>query len=115
MLDPISPYSLRHHPVFYFVDGNICLIAQQTVFKIYKGLLAKDSAVFSDMGAIPTPKDQEMHDGTPCVRLDDSADDLEELFHLMWNTPRYVQSYRSMPYWTDRHLHLIKKAEETRP
>lgn len=78
----------KHHPEFYFPDGNICLIVQDaTIFRVFKSQLARRSSVFADMIAIPESDDQDMYDSVPSVALDDSAQDVAELFDLLWNPP----------------------------
>ena len=85
-----SSESFQHHSDFYFDDGNICVIAEQTVFKIFKGLLAKQSSVFADMLALPTLpdlKEYDKYEGVPCVRLSDSSKDVTVLFEYLWSPP----------------------------
>ncbi|EJF60290.1 hypothetical protein DICSQDRAFT_63386 [Dichomitus squalens LYAD-421 SS1] len=41
--------NFRPHERFWFDDGNIILVARDVGFKIYRGLLAINSTVFSDM------------------------------------------------------------------
>lgn len=78
-VDPV-----RSH--IWYDDGNVILQAEGTLFKVYRGTLARSSTVFEDMFSFPQPPsaDTEMMDGCPIVRLSDSAEEvgyvLEGLF-----------------------------------
>ena len=74
---------VKHHPELWFDDGSIILVAQKTMFKVYKGLLSTHSPVFADMFSSATHSD-EIDDGCPVVRVSDSAQDLKGLLtHLI--------------------------------
>ncbi|KZP08423.1 hypothetical protein FIBSPDRAFT_840249 [Athelia psychrophila] len=62
----------------WFEDGNIVIQAEQTQFKIYRGVLVAQSSVFGDMFSIPQPpsEKQKAVDGCPVVRVTDSAIDI---------------------------------------
>ena len=81
-----SALSLAHldgHPEFWFDDGNIILIAQQTGFRIFRGLLAVQSTVFADMFAAASSQPDETLDGCPVVHLTDSPLDLAHLLRIL--------------------------------
>ncbi|KAJ7747295.1 hypothetical protein B0H16DRAFT_1280384, partial [Mycena metata] len=76
-------------PDLYFDDGNIVLSAKdgkgQTIyFRLSKRILAKNSPVFKDMLAMPTPETVEHYDGIPLVEMPDDADDLRLLLSLLF-------------------------------
>ncbi|PIL26497.1 hypothetical protein GSI_12255 [Ganoderma sinense ZZ0214-1] len=77
--------TLQRHPDVWFNDGNIVLVAQGTGFRIYQGLLAGQSTVFSDMFASSSSSD-ESFDGCPVVRLSDSPHDLAHLLRVLLST-----------------------------
>ncbi|KAF6750096.1 hypothetical protein DFP72DRAFT_991720 [Ephemerocybe angulata] len=61
----------------WFEDGNLILQAEQTLFRIYRGLLCARSSVFGDMFAFPPPAEGNMmFDGCPIVQTYDSAQDM---------------------------------------
>ncbi|KAJ7452259.1 hypothetical protein FB451DRAFT_1050917 [Mycena latifolia] len=60
----------------WFHDGTLVLAAGRSSFRVYGGLLAKQSPVFQDMLAFPQPADAEVIDGCPVVHLEDNEDDL---------------------------------------
>ncbi|KAI1795309.1 hypothetical protein LXA43DRAFT_1178782 [Ganoderma leucocontextum] len=74
---------LRRHAEFWFTDGNIILATRRTGFRIYRGPLASQSTVFSDMFASSTSSADETFDGCPVVQLSDSPHDLAHLLHVL--------------------------------
>ena len=65
---------------YWLEDGNIVLLAGQTAFRIYKGLLARQSTVFRDMFVASHPATGLTCDAScPTVRLSDSPEDLRAL------------------------------------
>jgi len=61
----------------WFEDGNLILKAENSLFRIYTGLLAARSSVFKDMLAFPPPAEgNEMLDGCPIVTVYDNAKDM---------------------------------------
>ncbi|KAI1795288.1 hypothetical protein LXA43DRAFT_882184, partial [Ganoderma leucocontextum] len=71
----------QRHPEIWFDDGNIVLVAHKTAFRIYGGLLAGQSTVFSDMFASSSP--DETFEGCPVVHLSDSPPDLVHLLRVL--------------------------------
>ncbi|KIJ93589.1 hypothetical protein K443DRAFT_135000 [Laccaria amethystina LaAM-08-1] len=61
---------------FWFLDGNIVLVAESAAFKVHRGQLERHSEVFSDLFSIPQPQEQELIDGCNWVELHDRASDL---------------------------------------
>ncbi|KAF8517281.1 hypothetical protein BU17DRAFT_49985 [Hysterangium stoloniferum] len=68
----------KRHPELYMPDGTMVLCAQDVVFRVYPGLLAKHSDVFNGMTSLSDhlPSVVETYDGQPLVRLPDKAEDL---------------------------------------
>ncbi|KAK7050721.1 BTB domain-containing protein [Favolaschia claudopus] len=60
----------------WFADGTLVLQAENTIFRVYPGLLATASPVFKDMLAFPQPHDGPKYEGCPLVQLHDSASDV---------------------------------------
>lgn len=63
----------------WFPDGSIVLRADNTLFKVYSGMLAQASPIFEDMLSLPqfTPSEDEMYEGLLVVCMLDSAADLK--------------------------------------
>ncbi|KAI1786292.1 hypothetical protein LXA43DRAFT_952775 [Ganoderma leucocontextum] len=78
-----STPNFDRHAEFWFEDGNIILVARDTGFRIYRGLLASQSAVFSDMFASSNSQTNETFEGCPTVPLSDSPEDLTHLLRVL--------------------------------
>ena len=66
----------------WFKDGTVVIVARQTAFKYYKGLLMVHSTVFSDVFSFATFADEE-YDDAPVLRLSDPPEDVKLLLtHL---------------------------------
>lgn len=63
----------------WFPDGSIVLRADDTLFKVYSGMLAQASPVFRDMFTLPqhASTDDETCEGLVVVHMQDSAADLK--------------------------------------
>ena len=83
---PIPLEDLEHHEEFWLEDGNIVLIAQNVGFRVYKGLLTKQSVVFKDLFSAGETCADETYDEVPVVRLFDSPVDLRHLFRVLLPT-----------------------------
>lgn len=69
----------------WFDDGNVILAVKDTLFKVYRGVLAKASPVFHDMFTMPQPPDAEIMDGCPLIRLEDAVEDMENFLKVLFN------------------------------
>ena len=78
-----NPLGLQRHKELWFEDGNVVLVAQDTAFRVFRGLLAEHSTVFADMFATSSPASEETLDGCPVVRLSDSSHDLAHLLRVV--------------------------------
>ncbi|EIW56857.1 uncharacterized protein TRAVEDRAFT_127869 [Trametes versicolor FP-101664 SS1] len=76
---------------FWFEDGNVILVAGDTRFRVYQGLLAAQSSVLAHIFSstsqlVNTPTSEEIISGLgdPClvVRLSDSPEDLRHMLRL---------------------------------
>ena len=72
----------------WFEDGNIVLVAEQTSFKVHRGVLAKHSDVFQGLLGIPQPIDAEKLEGLPVIMMADNSDDLSVLLTALYDGPR---------------------------
>lgn len=68
----------------WFEDGNIVLETERVQFKVYKGILAANSAIFRDMFTIAQAQEVELADGCPVVHLADKPRYLEHIFHFAY-------------------------------
>ena len=75
--------NLKRDPELWLEDGNIVIVARDVAFRVYRGLLVKQSTVFSDMFATGNPAEDETLDGCPVVRLPDAPSDVKHLLHSL--------------------------------
>jgi len=80
MEDDFRPLKERErHPVLYYEDGNIILATSTTLFKVYRGILSRNSLVFQDMFSLPQPDSNEglgRFDDVDVVHLHDDPESL---------------------------------------
>ncbi|KAJ6458584.1 hypothetical protein C8R47DRAFT_1028533 [Mycena vitilis] len=61
---------------FWFEDGTVVLRVENTLYRVYRGILASRSTVFRDTFSIPQPAEGgEYIEGCPVVRLHDKEKD----------------------------------------
>ncbi|KAM5539306.1 hypothetical protein V8D89_006997 [Ganoderma adspersum] len=75
--------NLTRHEEFWFDDGSVVLVAQNTAFRVFRTLLAAQSTVFADMLSSSSPNAEEMFEGCPVVHLSDSPQDIAHLLHVL--------------------------------
>ncbi|KDQ60100.1 hypothetical protein JAAARDRAFT_595770 [Jaapia argillacea MUCL 33604] len=107
------------HSFPYFEDGNIVISASTSkrrckVFRVHKSVLAFHSHVFADMFTLPTLPDNttmEMYDGVPLVHLPDPAEEVAELFTLLYKPSalRYDRRDPCLPLDLEPLLTLCRK------
>jgi hypothetical protein len=61
----------------WFDDGNIVLQAENTRFKVHRGILALHSTVFANMFADAQPTSDNDFEGCPFIYLSDPAPEVE--------------------------------------
>lgn len=79
-----------HCTQWWFDDGNVVLIAEDTLFRVHRGVLSHNSVVFKDMFLIPQPEEFEQMEGCPVVHLCDSQRDLGVLLGALYEGHRSV-------------------------
>ncbi|KAJ7753192.1 hypothetical protein B0H16DRAFT_1723228 [Mycena metata] len=70
--------NLTHAEGLWFEDCGLIIQAETTLFRVSRDFLAMRSPVFkfADMLSMPTPKDAEVIEGCPFVRLPDAAQNI---------------------------------------
>ena len=68
---------------FWFQDGTVSLVASGVEFRVYKGVLASHSPVFSDMFSLPQPPSDSVASSNDVVYLEDSAQDLRHILRAL--------------------------------
>lgn len=97
---------LQHHDSLYFPDGNIILATDSKstfkpvsqpvdgtklhwqngvlLFRVHMSVLSLHSSVFKDMFESLGTADNEMHDGVPLVKMQDTVSELECFLKAMY-------------------------------
>ncbi|KAF7344647.1 BTB domain-containing protein [Mycena venus] len=91
-----TPTDLVRNSEFWFEDGTIILRVENTLYRVYRGLLASRSTVFRDTFSMPQPQIDEERDeidGCPVVQLHDKEKD----FTCFLKALLQYGSYRSTP------------------
>ena len=82
---------MTRHEEFWFDDGSVVLVAQNTGFRVFRSLLAAQSMVFSNMFSSSSPHAEEMFEGCPIVRLSDSPHDVAYFLRVLF--PKSQRTY----------------------
>ena len=71
---------LKRCDELWFEDGTVVIHAADTLFRVYKGVLSRQSSFFKGLFDVPQPSDAETYDGCPLVLLHgDSAEDVRDI------------------------------------
>ncbi|KAJ7181317.1 hypothetical protein C8R43DRAFT_1116697 [Mycena crocata] len=71
-----TPAELIRNTDFWFKDGTIVLQVENTLYRLYHGLLASRSSVFHDTFSIPQPAEEGKHvEACPVVQLHGQSED----------------------------------------
>lgn len=86
----MSREEAKRDETIWFLDGNIILQAGGVAFRVYQGLLALNSEIFSDMFSVPQPELVETLEGCSVIHLADHPDDLRHLLRVLFIDKTYV-------------------------
>ncbi|KAG5635411.1 hypothetical protein H0H81_011374 [Sphagnurus paluster] len=82
---PSQNEPLMESPEFWFSDGSIVIIVENTAFRLHKSILGKHSDVFADLFSVPQPQsDLELIDGVPVVHLQDNLQDFTDVLRALY-------------------------------
>lgn len=76
----------RHSEELWFGDGNVILAASGIGFRVFRSLLAAQSAVFADMFASSSSDAEEMLEGCPVVHVSDTPEDVAHFLRVLLPT-----------------------------
>ena len=74
---------LKRDDEFWLEDGNVILVAGDTAFRVYRGLLESQSTVFQDMFASSSAIPDESYRECPIVHLTDDPEDLRDFLRVL--------------------------------
>ena len=92
---------LRRDDEFWFEDGTVTLIAHDVEFRVYGGVLAKQSLVFRDMFSLPQPQGDvgdTMETNPPTCTLPESPQDVRHLLRYFFPGHGDEQCVSSGPF-----------------
>ncbi|KAF8059464.1 hypothetical protein FPV67DRAFT_1564885 [Lyophyllum atratum] len=71
---------------FWFSDGSIVLIVENTGFRVHQSILSQHSDVFADLFTVPQPSEDAdfMIQGCPVVHLSDSLSDFTDVMKALY-------------------------------
>ena len=83
---PMGNDKLLRHNGLWFDDGNVVFRAQNTMFRVHKSILSRESAFFRDMFSLPqSGGDKETFEGCPLVDAQDDADDIARFLSVIFD------------------------------
>ncbi|KAI0820490.1 hypothetical protein BC628DRAFT_1396658 [Trametes gibbosa] len=85
---------VKRHPEYWFNDGSIVVVAQETGYRIHKSILARHSEVFCDLFSVPQTSADDHLDGCPVVRISDPSVDFSNLLKAFYDTARDCSLYQ---------------------
>ncbi|KAL4243743.1 hypothetical protein ABKN59_011941 [Abortiporus biennis] len=87
---------LDRHPELWFPDGTVVIMADNTGFCVYAGILARYSIVLQSMvSAFDEGLDEsEMYEGRPKLRLYDTPEDLALFLKVMHDPSTFAGLFR---------------------
>ncbi|RDB15308.1 hypothetical protein Hypma_004731 [Hypsizygus marmoreus] len=66
-------------------DGNVILHAEQTLFRVHKSILSRESSVFDDMFKVPQPANEPTIEGCPVIWISDSDVEVECFLRALYD------------------------------
>ena len=78
----------RKRSEYWFQDGNVVLQAEDTLFRIHRSIISRQSQIFEDMFSMPQVPSQEdeLIEGCPVVQLSDTAEDMGNIISLLYDS-----------------------------
>ncbi|KAJ6602716.1 hypothetical protein DFH09DRAFT_1125384, partial [Mycena vulgaris] len=105
-----SEIPTRVDDLWFPKDSTIVIRAENKIFLVSGAILAARSTVFRDMLAFPQPTsgDTEQIDGSPVVRLHDSARDVEVFLRAIYDSSYFMPAPAPVDLWA----YLYRRALE---
>ncbi|KAJ7932795.1 hypothetical protein B0H13DRAFT_2263093 [Mycena leptocephala] len=86
---PTEPQRVQE---LWFEDGNIVIQAGNSLYRVFRGILATHSSVFKDMLSFPQPPDSELVEGCSLVRLLDSDREVTPFLKALFD-PQFFEPF----------------------
>ncbi|KAI0071179.1 hypothetical protein K474DRAFT_1776334 [Panus rudis PR-1116 ss-1] len=96
---------LSHHPEYYFEDGNLVILVENILFRVFRSTFTRHSSTFSDLFDLPQPSDNELliegaSDANPVTLSGVSATDFERLLWILYPPTYGVCKAQTLDEWT---------------
>ncbi|KAF9013174.1 hypothetical protein BDQ17DRAFT_1342923, partial [Cyathus striatus] len=84
---------------YYFPDGNVIFKVEDTLFKVHKSILSKDSTFFKDLFSVPQPEtsDEGSTDDNPIPLSGDTAKEFHALLWSLYALPAEIFNESNQP------------------
>ena len=69
--------AVKRSDTVWYDDGSVVLQAEDTLFRVYRGILQSNASVFKDLFELPQPDDAERYEGCPLITMHDTSEDME--------------------------------------
>ena len=102
----VTPTTLIRSQDVWYDDGNVVIQTENTVFKVFRGILASNSAVFADMFSVPQPTNAtvpDAYDSCPLIQMYDTPEDAKHFLKAIHDAGSafFFPDYRSR--WLMKH------------
>ncbi|KDQ17856.1 hypothetical protein BOTBODRAFT_171570 [Botryobasidium botryosum FD-172 SS1] len=92
MVENTPPNPVKRHPEYYFHDGSVIILVEDTLFKVHRSMLVKDSSIFGSMFSLPPPESngkqfEGQSDDNPLVLQGETAVRFERLLWSLYALP----------------------------
>lgn len=69
----------------WFEDGTVVIQAEDTPFRVYTGMLSRQSSFFKNLFEVPQPADAETYDGCPLIQMPEgnTAQDVRDILQVV--------------------------------
>ncbi|KAH9923953.1 uncharacterized protein BXZ73DRAFT_50707 [Epithele typhae] len=81
--------SIKRDEELWFEDGNIVLLCRGSAFRMYRGLLTRNSVIFRDLFSMAQAPSAETVDSCPVVHISDSPEDLRHLLRALYGMRKF--------------------------
>ncbi|KAH9856712.1 hypothetical protein C2E23DRAFT_689331, partial [Lenzites betulinus] len=91
------------HADYYFEDGNLIVLVENTLFKLFRSTFTRHSVVFRDLFSLPTGQDGQKAEGqddtNPLTFSGISATDFERLLWVLYPPNYGIHKAKSADEW----------------
>ncbi|KAJ6567037.1 hypothetical protein B0H19DRAFT_1139214 [Mycena capillaripes] len=86
----ISISEARRVQELWFEDGNLVIQAGNSLYRVFRGILARASPIFQDMLSLPQPPDSDLVEGCLIVRLPDPETEVTPFLKAIFDSSSFM-------------------------